>query len=238
MIDSLNLQPIAVVRSAFKEKFGIPRQPGLANSIISTIELLPEFASAEAVRGLEQASHIWLIFVFSECVDKGWSPLVRPPRLGGNKKLGVFATRSPFRPNPVGLSPVKLEAVRVEGNKVFLDVRGADLLDGTPILDIKPYLPYSDVIEDAEFAVADKIEKLDLPVVFSPEAKTVCELYEQNSGSSLTEQICDILSCDPRPAYKKNDSERVYGVKLHNFDIRWQITNDQIYVESIVSTGT
>ncbi len=233
MIESLNVQPVAVVRSAFKEKFGIPRQPGLANSIISTIELLPEFSSADAVRGLEQCSHIWLVFVFSECVDKGWSPLVRPPRLGGNKKLGVFATRSPFRPNPVGLSPVKLEAVRIEGNKVSLDVRGADLLDGTPILDIKPYLPYSDVISDAEFSVADQIKKLDLPVVYSDAAQEICNQYTLRTGENLDAQISEILSCDPRPAYKKKDTDRMYGVKLHNLDIRWKITDNQIYIESI-----
>ncbi len=233
LTDALSMQPVAIVRSAYKEKFGIPRQPGLANSIISTIELLPEFSSAEAVRGLETCSHIWLVFVFSECVDKGWSPLVRPPRLGGNKKLGVFATRSPFRPNPIGLSPVKLEQVRIEGKQVYLDVRGADLLDGTPILDIKPYLPYSDVIADAEFAVADRIELLDLPVHFSEQAKIHCAHYQRTHGEALDLQISELLRCDPRPAYKKNDSDRIYGVKLHNLDVRWKITDEGIYVETI-----
>lgn len=231
--DPLTMQPVAIVRSPFKEKFGIPRQPGLANSMISTVELLPEFSSAEAVRGLEQCSHIWLLFIFSECVDKGWSSLVRPPRLGGNKKLGVFASRSPFRPNPVGLSPVRLEAVRIEGNKVCLDVRGADLLDGTPILDIKPYLPYSDSIPDAEFGIADKIELLSLPVDFSEQAVTVCEQYEKQYGSNLTEQICELLRCDPRPAYKKNDTERMYGIKLYDLDVRWKIDDSRIIVEQI-----
>lgn len=231
--DPLSMQPVAVVRSPFKEKFGIPRQPGLANSMISTVELLPEFSSAEAVRGLEQCSHIWLLFVFSECVDKGWSSLVRPPRLGGNKKLGVFASRSPFRPNPVGLSPVRLEAVRVEGNKVSLDVRGADLLDGTPILDIKPYLPYSDSIPEAEFGIADKIELLSLPVDFSEQAVTVCERYQKVYGSDLAEQISELLRCDPRPAYKKNDTERMYGIKLYDLDVRWKIDDSRIIVEQI-----
>lgn len=233
MIDTLSMKPVAVVHSAFKEKFGIPRQPGLANSIVSTIELLPPFSSREAVRGLETCSHIWLVFIFSACVDKGWKALVRPPRLGGNKKLGVFASRSPFRPNPIGLSPVRLDAIRFEGPKVYLDVRGADLLDGTPILDIKPYLPYSDSIDGATFEIADKIELLDLPVIFSAQAERICDQYIATHGQSLKDQICELLRCDPRPAYKKNEADRVYGVKLYDLDIHWRMNSSSIYVDQI-----
>lgn len=154
------MQPIGIIHSAFDQKFGIPRQPGLALSVSASIELLPPFASPEAVRGLEQASHIWLIFLFSATADQGWKPTVRPPRMGGNKRLGVFASRSPFRPNPIGLSPVELVAIRNEQGRILLDVRGADLLDGTPILDIKPYLPYSDALPEARFEVAERIETL------------------------------------------------------------------------------
>ncbi|MGB0466710.1 MAG: tRNA (N6-threonylcarbamoyladenosine(37)-N6)-methyltransferase TrmO [Pontibacterium sp.] len=235
MTDSITLppvtmEPVAIVRSAFKEKFGIPRQPGLVNSVVSTIEFLPPFSSPDAVRGLETCSHIWLVFLFSECVDKGWNPLVRPPRLGGNKKLGVFASRSPFRPNSIGLSPVRLTAIRIEGQQVYLDVQGADLLDGTPILDIKPYLPYSDSLPDARFEVAEKISLLDLPVLFSTQAETACQAH---TSQTLKEQISELLRCDPRPAYKKNDASRVYGIKLHDLDIHWRITDTGIFVDSI-----
>lgn len=234
MIDALNCEPVAVIRSAYKEKFGIPRQPGLANSIVSTVELLPPYSSIEAVRGLEQCSHIWLLFIFSECVDKGWSPLVRPPRLGGNKRLGVFASRAPFRPNPIGLSPVKLEGIRTQGSKVFLDVRGADLMDGTPILDIKPYLPYSDRIDDACYEIADTVKQLDLEVHFSEQAAELCARHPLAKTQDLRLQITELLRCDPRPAYKKGEIERAYGVRLHDMDIRFRIDSDAIHVLEIV----
>ncbi|WP_261844068.1 tRNA (N6-threonylcarbamoyladenosine(37)-N6)-methyltransferase TrmO [Aliamphritea ceti] len=235
MTTELNLPPIAIIHSGFKEKFGIPRQPGLAKSMMATIELLPEFSSPEAVRGLETCSHIWLIFVFSACVDKGWSPSVRPPRLGGNQKLGVFASRSPFRPNPIGLSPVKLESIRHENNTVFLDVSGADLLDQTPILDIKPYLPYSDIIEDANFELATQAETLELAVKYSGDAEAKMETHALRLNTPLRQQIEEILRCDPRPAYHKNkQNTRIYGIKLHDLDIRWTINSEQIQVTEII----
>ncbi|MBR9883654.1 MAG: tRNA (N6-threonylcarbamoyladenosine(37)-N6)-methyltransferase TrmO [Oceanospirillales bacterium] len=226
------MQPIGVIHSAFSEKFGIPRQPGLAESLSATIELYPEFGSPESVRGLEEASHIWLIFLFSATADQGWKPMVRPPRLGGNKRLGVFASRSPFRPNPIGLSPVELIAIRQEGNRVLLDVRGADLLDGTPILDIKPYLPYSDALPDAHFALAEKIETLDLPVHWLETARDKLALYSQRLNQPLEQQIEEVLRCDPRPAYQR-DPERVYGIALHNINIRFRITDTEIEVQDL-----
>ncbi len=238
MTSELNLKPIAVIHTGFKEKFGIPRQPGLAKSMTATIELLPEFSSAEAVRGLETCSHIWLIFVFSACVDKGWSPSVRPPRLGGNQKLGVLASRSPFRPNPIGLSPVKLEKIRLENNTVFLDVSGADLLDQTPILDIKPYLPYSDIIEEASFELATQAQTLELNVNYACDTEATMEAHAQRLNIPLRQQIEEILRCDPRPAYHKNKkSPRIYGIRLHDLDIRWTINSEHIQVTEIILEG-
>ncbi|MBV0933449.1 tRNA (N6-threonylcarbamoyladenosine(37)-N6)-methyltransferase TrmO [Marinobacterium sp. A346] len=226
------MQAIGFIHSPFDEKFGIPRQPGLA-SIRASIELVPPFASADAVRGLEQCSHIWLVFIFSATADKGWSPTVRPPRLGGNQRLGVFATRSPFRPNPVGLSCVRLTGIRSEGERVWLDVEGADLLDGTPIVDIKPYLPYSDSLPEAEFGLASRIERLELPVLFSEEAETACRTAAVRLNQPLERQIREILLCDPRPAYKKGDGERVYGISLYGLNIRFRIDSQKIDVLSI-----
>ncbi len=236
MSTPITFEPIGVIHSAFDEKFGIPRQPGLTPSLSATVELYPPFASPEAVRGLEQASHIWLIFLFSATAKQGWKPLVRPPRLGGNKRLGVFASRSPFRPNPIGLSPVELKSIRQEGDKILLDVVGADLLDGTPILDIKPYLPYADALPDAHFALAERIETLDLPVLWSEQAETTLEQQSELSGQPLAKQIEELLRCDPRPAYQR-DPEREYGVSLHQLNIRFRISDDAIEVLSVIPTA-
>ncbi len=232
MSDVIEMSPIGVIHSAFDEKFGIPRQPGLTQSLTATVELLPPYGSPEAVRGLEGCSHIWLLFLFSATAEQGWKPLVRPPRLGGNKRLGVFASRSPFRPNPIGLSPVRLLGVREQNGRILLDVSGADLLDGTPILDIKPYLPYSDVIADAQFDLADRIEKLTLPLHWSAAAQAACDAYSQRLGQPLATQIGELLTYDPRPAYQR-DPERVYGLALHGLNIRFRITTVAIDILSI-----
>lgn len=227
------MEPIATVSSPYKEKFGIPRQPGLANSLVSTIKFLPDFSSPDIIRGLEGCSHIWLIFIFSECIDKGWTPTVRPPRLGGNKRLGVFATRSPYRPNPVGLSPVKLLSAKTHNGCIELSISGADLLDGTPILDIKPYLAYSDIITTATFDIADKIDLLQQEVFFSNQAIKVLSEVENRLQQPIKEQIIEVLKCDPRPAYKKNDVEKSYGIKLHDLNIRFRISDLQILIDTI-----
>ena len=228
----MNFEPIGVIHSAFDEKFGIPRQPGLTPSLNATVEIRPPFASPDAVRGLEQASHIWLIFLFSATAKQGWKPLVRPPRLGGNKRLGVFASRSPFRPNPIGLSPVQLTGIRQQGDSILLDVVGADLLDGTPILDIKPYLPYADIIPDAHFALAEKIDTLDLPIHWSEQAEQAIKEQSLLKSLPLATQIEELLRCDPRPAYQR-DPEREYGVSLHQLNIRFRISDEMIEVLSI-----
>lgn len=234
MSSSITFEPIAVIHSGYKEKFGIPRQPGLAKSMTATIELLPPYNSLDAVRGLEQCSHVWLLFIFSACVGKGWSPLVRPPRLGGNDKLGVLASRSPFRPNPIGLSPVKLESIRAEGSRVLLDVSGADLLDQTPIVDIKPYLPYADIISEAEFSLASSITPLDLPVNFSTPAEQQLAEHSARLNQPLRQQISEVLLCDPRPAYhKKKNQKREYGIRLHDLNIRWEVHATSVVVNGI-----
>lgn len=229
---SYPMQPIGFIHSPFDEKFGIPRQPGLV-SIRAEVELVPPYACADAVRGLEQCSHIWLLFLFSATAGQGWHPTVRPPRLGGNQRLGVFATRSPFRPNPIGLSCVRLTGIDTRGDRVRLQIEGADLLNGTPILDIKPYLPYSDRLEDAEFGLASAIERLPLPLVFSPEAAAACAEQAQRLRQPLARQIEEILQCDPRPAYRKGDGERVYGISLYGLNIRFRIGASQIEVLTI-----
>ena len=233
MQDAYTFKPVAVVSSPYKEKFGIPRQPGLAETVVSTLSLQPEYSTPEIVRGLEGCSHIWLVFIFSECVDKGWKPTVRPPRLGGNKRLGVFSTRSPYRPNPIGLSPVKLLDIKTQEGSVELLISGADLLDGTPILDIKPYLPYSDIIPEATFPLADNIQLLEQTLFFSESALTALTTEEKRLQQPLKSQITELLKCDPRPAYKKNDSDKAYGVRLHDLNIRFRITDEHIYVDAI-----
>ncbi len=233
MTDSYSFEPVGVVRSPYPEKFGIPRQPGLAPNLVSRIQLLGEFNNPDTIRGLEQCSHIWLLFIFSECVDKGWTPTVRPPRLGGNKRMGVFATRSPFRPNPIGMSPVKLIAIEEHQGQVELLVSSADLLDGTPIIDIKPYLPYSDNIPSAECEYATDIPLLEQELIYSEQAQATCQEIESTLKQPFEKQIEELLRCDPRPAYKKDSSEKSYGVRLHNTNIRFRITDDSIFVDSI-----
>lgn len=233
MSESYSIDTIALVRSPYKEKFGIPRQPGLAPSLTSRIEFLPEYSSADIARGLEGCSHLWLIFIFNGCIDQGWKPTVRPPRLGGNKRMGVYATRSPFRPNPIGLSAVKLEKIEFKDGRLILTVSGADLLDGTPIVDVKPYLPYSDNLPDAEFTLADRPQLLNLNVRFSEKAALNCQRESAAHQLPLQEQITELLQSDPRPAYKQTDPDRVFGIRLHHLNIRFRVTSDEIIVEEI-----
>jgi len=233
MSNSFQFNAIATVQSPYKEKFGIPRQPGLAKSLNSRIVFLPEYTRPEIVRGLEGCSHIWVLFIFSECIDKGWTPTVRPPRLGGNKRMGVFSTRSPFRPNPIGLSPVELISIESGKGKLELVISGADLLDGTPIVDIKPYLPYSDQIPEAVFDLATEITTLDRDVFYSEQALQVIARSEEKFNQPVRQQINELLNCDPRPAYKKDDEEKIYGVRLYDMDIRFSISATDIRVLKI-----
>ncbi|HQQ62848.1 MAG TPA: tRNA (N6-threonylcarbamoyladenosine(37)-N6)-methyltransferase TrmO [Pseudomonadales bacterium] len=211
--------PIGILRSPFREKFGIPRQPGLAPHAMSRLVLLPEFSSAACVDGLEGFSHLWLLFLFHGTAAQGWQPSVRPPRLGGNARRGVFATRSMFRPNPVGLSAVELVGIvdGLHGKELLL--RGADLLDGTPILDIKPYIPYADARPDARAGFAP-VAPTTLPVHWTENAQAQAGAL-QLSGD-LRCLIAEVLAQDPRPAYR-HDSEdnNEYGVWLDTVNVRF-----------------
>lgn len=218
MVINMELKTIAHIRTAFPTKFGVPRQSGLAESLHARIVFDEPYRNAAALRGLEGFSHIWLIWLFSEAVREDWSPTVRPPRLGGNTRMGVFATRSPFRPNPIGLSCVKL--VAIEGNELV--VAGADLMDGTPILDIKPYLPYADARPDAAGGFAEPLREYALKVDF-------LETLMERVPEELRDGLCDVLSQDPRPSYQ-DDPERIYGFAFASLEIRFRVNEDTLTV--------
>ncbi len=227
---SLQITPIGYIRSPYKEKFGVPRQPGLVESAIAHIQLSDGFDDPNCLRGIEQFSHLWLIFSFHQTVEKGWRPLVRPPRLGGNEKIGVFASRSTFRPNGLGLSAVKLLDVDHASSK--LTVCGIDLVDNTPIIDIKPYLSYSDSITDAQSGYAGAPPSASMPVSFSPDAQRQLENISEGEAQKIL--ITEVLSQDPRPAYQKAQSGvRLYGMTLHDMNIQWQVVDGGNVVVSV-----
>jgi tRNA-Thr(GGU) m(6)t(6)A37 methyltransferase TsaA len=221
-MQSLNFKAIGIVHSPYREKFGIPRQPGLVQAE-ATLTLLPPYNRAEAVRGLDGFSHIWLTFVFHGVKQQGWRPTVRPPRLGGNQRVGVFASRSTHRPNPIGLSVVELLGIDHGVEGVVLRLKGADLLDGTPVLDIKPYIPYADCIAEARSGFAPAPPAARLEVVFSPAARRECNVYA-GEYRGIEQLIRDVLAQDPRPAYKaQDDGKREYGVALYDLNVRFRI---------------
>lgn len=222
----MEIVPIAHIHSAFPTKFGIPRQSGLAPSLRSTIEFVEPFGSMEAVRGLSEFSHLWLIWSFSENVEKGWTPTVRPPRLGGNQRMGVFATRSTFRPNALGLSSVKLERVEIDAHgRPVMHVLGADLMDGTPIYDIKPYLTTTDCHPDAIDGFVATHRHVAVQVVIPDEiAKKI--------PAELLHGLHEVLAQDPRPAYH-HDPERVYGFPFGAFDIQFKVNEETLTVVGI-----
>lgn len=225
-MQTVEMRVIARIQSEFHEKFGIPRQSGLVPSLRSKIIFEPEFQHPDALRGIEGFSHLWLIWLFSESIRKEWSPTVRPPRLGGNTRVGVFATRSPFRPNAIGLSCVKLEQILQESDhgKVLI-VSGADLMDGTPIFDIKPYLPYADCIPDAAGGFAN-----DAPI----EKLTIVDDHSllQTVSHCKRDALMSVLRLDPRPSYQ-NDPDRIYGMIFADYNIRFYVLDDQIHIISI-----
>lgn len=225
-MDPFSIQAIARMKSDFPTKFGIPRQSGLVEELRSTIIFEPEFRNADALRGMEGFSHLWLIWQFSEAVRTEWSPTVRPPRLGGNTRMGVFATRSPFRPNNLGLSCVKL--LGVEHTQQFgsvLHVGGADLMDGTPIFDIKPYIPYSDSYPEAIGGFTDAADQFLLTVNF-PE-QLLSQLPQDKQSAALA-----VLSHDPRPSYQRKPG-RIYGLTFAGFDIRFTVEASALTVVSV-----
>ncbi len=230
----LNLEPIGVIHSCFKEKFGIPRQPGLVKHSTATIELFPPFNREEMVRGLEGFSHVQVLFLFHQAVAEGWRPTVRPPRLGGKTRVGVFACRSPHRPNHIGLSAVRLETVRTTGG-VCLDVSGVDFLNDTPVLDIKPYVPYSDSIEDASdgfTGTEDAGGAEDGMISFSGQATAFCSDYEEENGRPLRLLITEMLERDPRPRSQR-ERKTEFGMLLWDVNIRWRMEAGSVVVEKI-----
>ena len=216
---------IAHIYNDFPTKFGIPRQSGLAEGVVGRIVFEPEYAVADAVRGLENYSHIWLIWQFSEAMRDTWSPTVRPPRLGGNKRMGVFATRSPFRPNSIGLSSVKLERVEQTAQGPVLIVSGADLMDSTPILDIKPYLPFTDSHPDAVGGFSDEVRDYSLEVIIPD------EISEKIAPEKLP-ALRQILSGDPRPSYH-DDPDRIYGFLFADMEIKFSVCDGVLTVHSV-----
>ncbi|MAD54879.1 tRNA (N6-threonylcarbamoyladenosine(37)-N6)-methyltransferase TrmO [Idiomarina sp. UBA3162] len=226
-------QTIAHIHTPFPEKFSVPRQPGLAAHAEGIIKPYGDYDYLAAFSGIEQHSHLWLLFEFHHNAESQWQAQVRPPRLGGNQKVGVFATRSPFRPSNIGLSAVKLLAVNHEPY-FHLVVAGADLVDNTPIIDIKPYIPYCDAISDATSSLAPSAPQPSLSVVFSEPASHFME-HNATSYPNLRELISELLGFDVRPAYKKQKADaKIYASRLYDLDIHWQVRDKCVVVEKIV----
>jgi tRNA-Thr(GGU) m(6)t(6)A37 methyltransferase TsaA len=226
MMEEISMKIIARMKSDFPDKFGIPRQSGIVQSLTATIVFEPEYRNMDALRGLEDFSHLWMIWQFSKAVRDHWSPTVRPPRLGGNTRMGVFATRSPFRPNAIGLSSVKILSIE-QTNEYgpVIHVSGADLMDGTPIFDIKPYIPYGDCHPEATGGFTDTAGEFLLKVNF-PE-----HLLNQLPNGKQQAAI-GVLSHDPRPSYQRKP-DRVYGISFAGFDIRFTVCDDILTVQTV-----
>ncbi|MFU2090449.1 tRNA (N6-threonylcarbamoyladenosine(37)-N6)-methyltransferase TrmO [Avibacterium avium] len=229
---NLTLSPIGIIHTPYKEKFSVPRQPNLVQDGIGTIRLLAPYNQPEAVRGLDQFSHLWLIFQFDKIPTGKWQPTVRPPRLGGNQRIGVFASRATHRPNPLGLSKVELKRIEINQGEVLLHLGSVDLVDGTPIFDIKPYIAYADSEPNANSGFAQQPPEAKRQVSFSPQAQAQlikCGTKYPNFSRFITE----LLEQDPRPAYQQGKtSDRIYGMKLYEFNVRWWVRDENSdYVE-------
>jgi tRNA-Thr(GGU) m(6)t(6)A37 methyltransferase TsaA len=222
-MNNFTVSAIGHISSCFKEKFTIPRQSRLLKSAVAELVLHEPYAAPEIVRGLEGFSHVWIVFAFHAVPLGQWKPTVRPPRLGGNKRLGVFATRSTHRPNPIGLSVVDLLDIQIEAGKVTLLLGGCDFLDGTPVLDIKPYLPYVDSISDAKGGFAPELPDKSLSVTFSEASELQCGLASVRLSKDVKSLIVELLALDPRPAYRSGEQgERMYATHLYDFNLRWR----------------
>lgn len=228
------MDTIAIVHSCYPERFGVPRQPGLVPAADAEVRLQPPYDRPEALEGLAAFSHVWLVYRFHANRGDDWKPRVRPPRLGGNQRTGVFATRSPRRPNPVGLSVVRLEEVQSDGEWCGLHISGHDLVDGTPVLDIKPYLPYSDTPADVRTPSVYAGAPAGLPVTFEPDVAAATPASDPD-WRRLAEQT---LGADPRPAYRGSHQDAtVYGVRIRAWDVRFRVTGDGVHVLAVVSPG-
>lgn len=229
----MNIKPIAFIKSPYKQKFAIPRQPGLVKAAVGEIMFEQEFADPNSLRALEEFSHLWLLFYFHETADKGWSPMVQPPRLGGKEKVGVFASRSTFRPNSIGMSVVENLGWEQQGSELLLRVGSIDLLDNTPILDIKPYIPYADSIPDAKAGYAEEAPGGQYRVEINEAAVKQIKTLE-NRYPELETLIVSVLSQDPRPAWRhKTPDEKQYGMSLFDLNIKWRVDETVIRVISV-----
>lgn len=228
-------EQIGVIRSPYKEKFAVPRQPGLVKSCGGELHLIAPYNQAEAVRGLEAFSHLWVLFIFHQTMEGGWRPTVRPPRLGGNARMGVFATRSTFRPNPVGMSLVELKDIRCQKDRVILELGSLDLVDGTPVVDIKPYLPFAEALPDARASYAQQAPQAEMPVYFTAEISLQLPQLEKRYPR-LADFIVEVLAQDPRPAYRKDEEAgKTYAVWLLDFNVRWRVTESGFEVFALES---
>lgn len=222
-MSEFSFSQIGVIHSPWKEKFAVPRQPRLVEDGGGELHLHAPYNHPEAVRGLEDFSHLWLLFVFHQTMAGGWRPTVRPPRLGGNTRMGVFATRSTFRPNPLGMSLVELKGIRCEKQQVVLQLGSLDLVDGTPVIDIKPYLPFAEALPEAHSGFARQAPAADMPVSFSTEARLQLAQHQQRYPH-LERFITQTLAQDPRPAYRQGAETGEYAASLLEFNVRWRVT--------------
>ncbi len=225
---------IGIVHSCFMAKFGVPRQPGLIHEAAGYIELQPPYNQPNCVRGLEEFSHIWVLFVFHQNLREGWKATVRPPRLGGDKRIGVFASRSSFRPSPIGMSVMELDGVEQKEHGIIrIHVRGLDVVDGTPVIDIKPYIPYSDYVSEAVGGYASCApDEEALPVTISPEAEKDFEKLAARGLKDLRQLAMRVIASDPRPAYQREEG-RVYGIFLSGYEIVWKIVDSAAVITEV-----
>jgi tRNA-Thr(GGU) m(6)t(6)A37 methyltransferase TsaA len=231
---SYAFRPIGILRSCYTDKFGIPRQPGLVTAAEARLELYPAYAREEAFRDLEGFSHVWLIFVFHDCLGEGWRPTVRPPRLGGRRKVGVFASRSPYRPNPIGISAVELVGLVRDARGLALGLRGVDLLDGTPVLDVKPYVPYADAIPEAAAGFAPQPPGREWAVEITADARRQIAAADPDGALRLEPLIAQILRQDPRPGYMDRYPERTaFGMRLYHLEVQWRVTAQGVQVTAV-----
>ena len=230
-MSSFQFEQIGVIRSPYKEKFAVPRQPGLVIHGGGELHLVAPYNQADAVRGLEAFSHLWVVFVFHQTMEGGWRPTVRPPRLGGNARMGVFATRSTFRPNPIGMSLVELKGIRCQKDQVILELGSLDLVDGTPVIDIKPYLPFAEALPDARASYAQDAPQADMPVHFTSEITTQISELEKRYPR-LRDFIVEVLAQDPRPGYQ-HEPGRVYGLLFAGCNVRFTVEEGVLTVREV-----
>jgi tRNA-Thr(GGU) m(6)t(6)A37 methyltransferase TsaA len=232
---TLTFAPIGHIRSPYTDRFGIPRQSGLVTAGEARLELLPPYAREEAFRGIEGFSHLWLIFVFHTCLGAGWRPSVRPPRLGGRRKVGVFASRAPYRPNPIGLSAVEFLGLERDARGLALRLRGADLLDGTPVLDIKPYVPYADALPQARGGFAQESPGSDWAVEFADDVIGQIARVDPDGKRQVAQLIEQMLRQDPRPGYMDRYPDRdIFVMRLYDLEVRWTLRDGVAQVVALV----